>query len=450
MLLIKSRQVRKEATVDKAVRACSDLLEMGIANGDKMYKVLARKYRPSKLDEIVGQDVAIRILKNAIKSNRLHHAILLSGPMGVGKTSTARIIAKSLNCENGPTVEPCNQCESCISISKGKNIDVLEIDGASNRKVDDARSLIESIKYPPLKSRYKIYIIDEVHMFTIEAFNAMLKTIEEPPDYVKFIFATTALEKIPDTILSRCQIITLKKISKDLIKEKLKKIAENEGVSIGDSSIDTIAFASFGSMRVAEGYLDRCMAYSPKKITGEDVFKVVGVTDEETVGRYFDFIADKNIENALLLIKSLYEQDINFEIFSQQCIDYLLKVNSYTIEHKTALLNIFYNALIDIKQKINPISAINIATHKAVSLCDLERVEDVIQKLSDGVLKKETAEEESVYEDFNRSNKKQELKKNSAEDSWGYINAESDVEDAVKLVLKEFEGKIITVEKLNK
>ena len=352
MLLIKSRQVRKEATVDKAVRACSDLLEMGIANGDEMYKVLARKYRPSKLDEIVGQDVAVRILKNAIKSNRLHHAILLSGPMGVGKTSTARIIAKSLNCENGPTVEPCNQCESCISISKGKNIDVLEIDGASNRKVDDARSLIESIKYPPLKSRYKIYIIDEVHMFTIEAFNAMLKTIEEPPDYVKFIFATTALEKIPDTILSRCQIITLKKISKDLIKEKLKKIAENEGVSIGDSSIDTIAFASFGSMRVAEGYLDRCMAYSPKKITGEDVFKVVGVTDEETVGRYFDFIADKNIENALLLIKSLYEQDINFEIFSQQCIDYLLKVNSYTIEHKTALLNIFYNALIDIKQKV--------------------------------------------------------------------------------------------------
>ncbi len=415
-----------------------------------MYKVLARKYRPSRLSEIIGQDVAVRILKNAIDANRLHHAILLSGPMGVGKTSTARIIAKSLNCEKGTTSEPCNECESCVSISKGKNVDVVEIDGASNRKVDDARAIIESVKYPPLKNRYKIYIIDEVHMLTIEAFNALLKTIEEPPDYVKFIFATTAIEKVPDTILSRCQIISLKKIHGNLIKKKLENICLAEGVSIENDALDIIAFASFGSMRVAEGYLDRCISYKPDNLTQEDVSRVVGVTDKKTVESFFNDIQKKDAQSALNKLSLLDEKDVNFEIFTGQCIDFLLASNNMALEYKVALLNIFYNALVDIKQKIEPLSALNIATYKAASVSLLEKVESVIEKLQNAKLEDVVFEESEqdnleTFEHHNKTDNVTTIRVDTAlsENSNG-------LDEDVKLILKEFEGKIITVEKLNK
>jgi len=415
-----------------------------------MYKVLARKYRPTKLSEIIGQDIAVRILKNAIDANRLHHAILLSGPMGVGKTSTARIIAKSLNCEKGTSSEPCNECESCISIAKGKNVDVIEIDGASNRKVDDARNIIESVKYPPLKNRFKIYIIDEVHMLTIEAFNALLKTIEEPPDYVKFIFATTAMEKIPDTILSRCQIITLKKIPTDLIKLKLRTIADREKIKIDDDALDIIAFASFGSMRVAEGYLDRCIAYKPDGLAQSDVSKVIGVSEKKTIEDYFGDILSRNTSSALEKLKLLDERDTNFEIFAQQCIDFLLSLEAVALEHKTALLNIYYTALLDIKQKIEPLSVLNVATYKASAVLSLERVESVIEKLSNMEFpgSPHNEQNEMVYDniDFAADNSAQEIK--TSEESQNTDSSELD--ENVRLILKEFEGKIITVEKLNK
>ncbi len=419
-----------------------------------MYKVLARKYRPTKLSEIIGQDIAVRILKNAIDSERLHHAILLSGPMGVGKTSTARIIAKSLNCIKGPTSEPCNECESCVSISKGKNVDVIEIDGASNRKVDDARAIIESIKYPPLKSRYKIYIIDEVHMLTLEAFNALLKTIEEPPDYVKFIFATTAMEKVPDTILSRCQIITLKKIPQNIVKQKLKYISEKEGIDIEDEALDIIAFASFGSMRVAEGYLDRCIAYKTDKLTQKDVSLVVGVTEQETIEQYFGDILNKDTASALNKLKTLEETDINFEIFTKQCLDFLLTANGMTLEHKTALLNIYYKAFLDIKQKIEPISVLNVATHKAASVSNLERIEKAIEKLKNSI--PNIAETTKSYEEETLLNKKTHESyigngnKNENPDIVSIKDIPNDSDEDVKIILREFEGKIVSVEKLNK
>ncbi len=425
-----------------------------------MYKVLARKYRPTKLSEIIGQDIAVKILKNAIDSNRLHHAILLAGPMGVGKTSTARIIAKSLNCEKGITSEPCNICESCVSISKGKNVDVIEIDGASNRKVDDARKIIESIKYPPLKNRYKVYIIDEIHMLTIEAFNALLKTIEEPPDYVKFIFATTAMEKVPDTILSRCQIITLKKIPKHIIKQKLKNISLLEGVDIDDKALDIIAFASFGSMRVAEGYLDRCIAYKHNNLTQADVSKVLGVTDQETLDNYFSYILHKNAISAIKILEILDEQGANLELFSQQCIKYLLDKKDISLEYKTAMLNIYYQSFIDIKQKIDALSVLNIATYKSASLSNLEKIETIIEKIqnsnlhslnSKDILNQNNTQTQKQYSSIKEKavfrNKPETI--GNIKNKKGYANTD-ELNENVKLVLREFEGKIITIEKLNK
>jgi DNA polymerase-3 subunit gamma/tau len=445
------------------VRARRYLLGVGIAKGDDVYKVLARKYRPATLDEIIGQDITVRILKNAIKSNRLHHAILLSGPMGTGKTSTARIIAKSLNCEKGPTIDPCNKCESCMSVTKGNNVDVFEIDGASNRKVDDARSIIESIKYPPLKNRYKIYIIDEVHMLTQEAFNALLKTIEEPPEYVKFIFATTAVEKVPDTILSRCQILHLKRIPKDLIAVKLKMISQKEGVSIDDDALDIIAFASMGSLRVAEGYLDRCISYSDEHLTSNDVSRVVGVTDIQTVENYFDCIFKKNISCALEIINKLYNMDVNFEMLLQQFINYILKID-ISKEYKAGLLNIYYKALLDIKQRIDEYSAVNVATYKAFAIADLDRIGSVIDRLLKGGPEfsinynseeepKDSTALKDASEDIAKEDKNVDSNSQMQTDSntQTYIDSEDVMEsEGLKKVLDEFGGKVIAVEKLNK
>ncbi len=435
---------------------------MGIAKGDGVYKVLARKYRPTKLDEIIGQDVAVRILKNAILSNKLHHAVLLAGPMGTGKTSTARIIAKSLNCEKGPTIEPCNQCEFCMSISKGNSVDVMEIDGASNRKIDDARALIESVKYPPLKSRYKIYIIDEVHMLTQEAFNAMLKTIEEPPEYVKFIFATTAIEKVPDTILSRCQILNLKRIPEDLIKEKLKMIAKNENVSIDDEALDIIAFASFGSLRVAEGYLDRCISYSTEHLTQEDVSLVVGVTQTKTIETYFECIKNKELNCALNIIKELYKKDVNFEILMQQFIKYLIESN-ISEEYKAGLLNVYYHTFLDIKSKADPLISVNIATYKAIAMTNLSKISDVIEKIASGEIGGIDVEKSDILthkyskekQYTNNIDKKEDSNAPSNKAKYETKTPSIDIESEIKgskgldVILKTFGGKIVSVEKIN-
>ncbi len=247
------------------------------------YEVFARKYRPQTFDDLVGQAHVSRTLKNAVAQNRLAHAYLFVGPRGIGKTSTARILAKSLNCAKGPTVTPCGECDNCREIAAGNSLDVIEIDGASNNSVEDVRQLRENVRYAPAKGRYKIYLIDEVHMLSAAAFNALLKTLEEPPQHVKFIFATTEPQKVLPTILSRCQRFDLHRIPANLIAKHLQFIAGNEKFSLEPAAAHAIARGAEGGLRDAESMLDQLVAFCGEKIGENDVLDVFGFTSEQTV-----------------------------------------------------------------------------------------------------------------------------------------------------------------------
>jgi DNA polymerase-3 subunit gamma/tau len=247
------------------------------------YEVFARKYRPQTFDDLVGQTHVSRTLKNAVAQNRLAHAYLFVGPRGIGKTSTARILAKSLNCVKGPTITPCGVCDNCREITAGNSLDVIEIDGASNRGIDDVRELRDNVRYAPAKGRYKIYIIDEVHMLTKEAFNALLKTLEEPPPHVKFIFATTEPDKVLPTILSRCQRFDLHRIPANLIAQHLQFIAGKEKITLEPAAAHAIARGAEGGLRDAESMLDQLVAFCGEKISENDVLNVFGFTSEQTV-----------------------------------------------------------------------------------------------------------------------------------------------------------------------
>ncbi len=226
------------------------------------YQVIARKWRPQGFEEIVGQGHVTSVLRNAIRSGRIAHAYLFTGVRGVGKTTAARILAKALNCEKGPTAEPCGECIQCAEIKQGNSIDVYEIDGASNRGIDEVRQIIENVRYQPAKSRFKIYIIDEVHQVTRDAFNALLKTLEEPPPFVKFILATTEPQRLPDTILSRCQRFDFRRIAVREIVQRLKEIAEKESLQITDGALLLLAREAEGSMRDAQSLLEQLLAYA--------------------------------------------------------------------------------------------------------------------------------------------------------------------------------------------
>jgi len=241
------------------------------------YEVLARKWRPQQFEDVVGQDHVVRTLQNAIKSGRLAHAYLFVGPRGTGKTSIARLLAKALNCEKGPTVKPCGKCDNCREIAAGASLDVLEIDGASNNTVDQIRDLRDTVRYAPARGRFKIYIIDEVHMLTSSAFNALLKTLEEPPAHVKFLFATTEPDKVLPTIVSRCQRFDLRRIPAKLIVERLGVIARSEKVKVDDDALLAIARGSEGALRDAESALDQLIAFKGDSIHEEDVLSVFGL-----------------------------------------------------------------------------------------------------------------------------------------------------------------------------
>jgi len=263
--------------------AQNDIFEKASRLNEVNYEVFARKYRPQTFDDLVGQTHVSRTLKNAVAQNRLAHAYLFVGPRGVGKTSTARILAKSLNCIKGPTITPCGVCDNCREIAGGNSLDVIEIDGASNNSVEDVRQLRENVRYAPAKGRYKIYLIDEVHMLSSAAFNALLKTLEEPPEHVKFIFATTEPQKVLATILSRCQRFDLHRIPANLIAQHLQFIAKKEKITLQPAAAHAIARGAEGGLRDAESMLDQLVAFCGEKIAENDVLNVFGFTSEQTV-----------------------------------------------------------------------------------------------------------------------------------------------------------------------
>ncbi len=287
------------------------------------YVVVARRYRPQVFADLIGQEHVTQALSNAITTNRVGHAYLFTGARGVGKTSAARIYAKALNCTSGPAPVPCNKCDICQSISSGDDIDVLEIDGASNRGIDEIRQLRQNVNVRPSRTRFKIYIIDEVHMLTREAFNALLKTLEEPPEHVKFFFCTTEPSKIPITILSRCQRFDFAGIQTDSIRTRLAQIADAEGVAADAEALDLLARRAAGSMRDAQSLLEQLLSFAPEKVTAADVHAMLGTAGEERLHQLVACLVERNPAGALAELDTAARECVDFALLLEQLFCFL-------------------------------------------------------------------------------------------------------------------------------
>jgi DNA polymerase-3 subunit gamma/tau len=321
------------------------------------YVVLARKWRPQVFEELVGQEHVIRTLQNAIAADRLAHAFLFTGPRGVGKTSAARILAKAMNCLQGPTQKPCGQCENCVEIAVSNSIDVLEIDGASNTGVDNVRELRENVRYLPSKSKYKIYIIDEVHMLSTSAFNALLKTLEEPPSHVLFVFATTEPHKIPLTILSRCQRFDFKRVPLNLIFERLRAIASAEGVTIDDDTLMLIAREAEGSMRDAQSLLDQAISYGGREVKEADVLTLLGIADRKILFDLSGAILQKDAKGCLVLVDELYRRGYDLGQVCKDCLTHFRNLLVVKLEGKDkAMLTVPEHEIQKLKQQAAGVS----------------------------------------------------------------------------------------------
>ena len=288
------------------------------------YQALYRKYRPSTLNDVIGQDVVIQILKNALLNNKVCHAYMFSGPRGIGKTSIAKLLAKAVNCTNLEDGDACGKCENCVSINEGSCPDIIEIDAASNNGVDEIREIKNKVNLVPNQLKYKVYIIDEVHMLSIGAFNALLKTLEEPPEHVIFILATTDLHKVPTTIISRCQCFEFHRISNVNIVSRLKYICEAENIRIEDNVLEMIANLSDGGLRDAVGMLDKLNAYSNSSITIDDFEKVNGIVSKDQKIQFLNYIQASDISNTINFLDSIYDNGKDFVLFVQDLL-YLCK-----------------------------------------------------------------------------------------------------------------------------
>jgi|JI10StandDraft_1071094.scaffolds.fasta_scaffold232501_2 DNA polymerase-3 subunit gamma/tau len=302
------------------------------------YVVLARKYRPQLFDDLVGQETITRTIKNAITLGRIPHALLFTGTRGVGKTTTARIFAKALNCEKGPTTTPCGVCSNCVEITQGTNVDVYEIDGASNTSVDDVRSLKENVQYAPSKSKFKIYIIDEVHMLSTSAFNALLKTLEEPPPGVYFVFATTESHKIPDTILSRCQRYDFRQITDEQVEKHLKTILAKENIQMSGTATALVARQGNGSLRDALSLLDQVISMSGEKITDDEVVASLGLTDRALIRQTLESFMEYDPNKALSVVSSVFEKGFDSKVYLTEIWEWIRNMIVYKHSPKKELV----------------------------------------------------------------------------------------------------------------
>lgn len=310
--------------------------------GENMKQTLYRKYRPGQFSELAGQDHIKRLFSKSLIDNSYSHAYIFAGPRGTGKTTVARIIAKRLNCLHPKENEPCNECDQCIAINESSHIDVIEMDAASNRGIDDFRAIRDRVAYKPAQGKVKVYIIDEVHMLTNEAFNAILKTLEEPPEHVVFILATTNPEKIPETIISRCQIIPFRNMTVNTIINHLQMITQKEGYKVEDDVFSYIAKRAKGSMRDAIVLLEQILRFLPKDevIQKKDILQVLGGVDEEQYHRMITMIQQNQTQNIIDFTENLYNNGINFEVFLDGLIDYILLHIAQTKEPSLQKLNL--------------------------------------------------------------------------------------------------------------
>ena len=321
------------------------------------YEVLARKWRPKSFETLVGQDSTVQALSNALDNDRLHHAYLFTGTRGVGKTTLARILAKSLNCEKSISSKPCQKCLTCIDIDKGRFLDLIEVDAASNTQVDNMRDLLENAQYAPSSGRFKVYIIDEVHMLSKSAFNAMLKTLEEPPEHVKFILATTDPKKVPITVISRCLQFNLKQMTAENIFAHLKNILSDEGIKAEDESIEIISKAANGSMRDGLSILDQAIAYSGNNISSKKIMSMLGTIDDMFLTLILHAIAKNDGKKLMALSKEMDEKSISFDLALDELTRLIHKISMYQIISET-----FNNSAInkEIKELSNLFSAENL------------------------------------------------------------------------------------------
>lgn len=386
------------------------------------YLVTARKWRPITFEDVVGQEHITKTLKNAIAHNRIAHAYLFAGPRGIGKTTTARILAKILNCLEPSNGEPCNKCNMCDSFNNSQSLDVIEIDGASNRRIEEIRTLRESVKYAPTKGKYKVYIIDEVHMLTTESFNALLKTLEEPPEQTIFIFATTDIHKVPLTIISRCQRFDFRRIDINTIKETLKKIAEAENIIIDDKSLTTISKKADGALRDAESIFDQVVSFCGNQIRFDEVAQMLNLIDEDIFFEVSDSIVQKNFKQAFHISQKIYDNGWNYIDFINGLIEHfrntltvVVREDSSFIETTEAnkekyreyidkysegdlirILNYLNKVLYEIKSASNQKLKIEISLFHLIGFEKSATISDLISKIETGDL--ETSYKKKVVE----------------------------------------------------
>lgn len=372
------------------------------------YQVSARKWRPQDFSEVIGQQHVAQTLTNAIRQGRIAHAYLFSGSRGVGKTTMARILAKALNCQSGPTADPCQSCPACQDITAGHSPDVVEIDGASNRGIDEVRELREAVKYSPMQGQYRVFIIDEVHMLTKEAFNALLKTLEEPPAHVVFILATTEVHKIPSTILSRCQYFQFRRMTRQEIMSNLSEVARKEGLTLSASGASVLARAADGSMRDALSLLDQAAAYSGKEVSEEDLQAMLGAPPREISIAMVAALVKRQTAAALTLVQTILDQGYDLRQFTSELVEHLRNLlvaklakdpaalmdlpkeevealcqtaASVTEEELQRLFGIVAQALEALRTATHPRFTVEMAMIKATQLPPLQSVEQLLDRL---------------------------------------------------------------------